>query len=119
MKSEGFKIIGTVYTQPVLFIYITHLASVSLVFTATSRPFPSIMQHAPSSLGEAQDGSSGMHSSWECLGMSFSLGFPEAQKVNNGGQIENWSGMTSLLLYMRRNAGYELITKILKTQSRA
>lgn len=84
MKSEGFKIIGTVYTQPVLFIYITHLASVSLVFTVTSRPFPSIMQHAPSSSGEAQDGSSGMHSSWECLGMSFSLGFPEAQKVNNG-----------------------------------
>ena len=89
MKSEGFKIIGMVYTQPVLFIYITHLASVNLVFTVSSRPFPSIMQHVPSSLGEAQDGSSGTHSSWDCSEMSFSLGFPEAQKVNNGGQIEN------------------------------
>lgn len=88
MKSEGFKIIGMVYSQPVLFIYITHLASVSLC-SVSSRPFPSIMQHVPSSLGAAQDGSSGTRSSWECLGMSFSLGFPEAQKVNNRGQIEN------------------------------
>lgn len=39
MKSEGFTAIGIFYTQPSLFTYVIHLASVSLMFMVTSGHF--------------------------------------------------------------------------------
>ena len=55
------------------------------------------------------------------LGMFGNVIFPWVPRSPKGqqwgAQIENWGGMTSLLLYLRRKAGYELITKILKIQS--
>lgn len=85
MKSEGFKIIGMVYSQPVLFIYITHLASVSLC-SVSSRPFPSIMQHVPSSLGRLRMALVGhIHPGnvWEC---HFPLGSQKPKRSTIGGR---------------------------------